>query len=70
MATEKKAYRFMQPDNTGGFKLVVLASSLKVARAYVAAGNSRGHRALRYMGEGHPSHPESWVAAIAPEATS
>jgi len=58
-----KPYQFAQ--ETGHFKLVVFAKSKKAAQQYVKnqAMSSLSHRALKFVGEGQPANPESWVAA-------
>lgn len=62
---ELRAFRFTQPDKPGGFKLVVMATSIGEARAYVKTqGSSAAHRALRFLAEGHPSDPDMWCAAL------
>ena len=62
--------RFMGPEGRG-FKLVVFAPSLAKARAYVKAQaiSSKAHRALKFVGEGHPPNPEDWCAAVVREGT-
>ena len=63
-----KPYRFTQ-NNGGHFQLVVFAKSKQKAINYVKrqAISSLAHRALRFVGEGHPSNPENWVAATVRE---
>jgi hypothetical protein len=63
---ELRAFRFTQPSNPGGFKMVVMATSIGEARDYVKKqGSSAAHRALRFLAEGHPSDPDMWCAALA-----
>ena len=60
---ELKTFRFMHPSGKG-FKLAVIAQNLRAARQYVRSHNSAVHNALKYVGEGHPTNPEGWTAAI------
>lgn len=66
MTTTLRPFRFA-PAAPHGFRLVVHARSLLAARRYVAAQaiSSIPHRALRYVGEGHPPDPAGWCAAAA-----
>lgn len=58
---------FMFAQDVGHFKLVVFATSQRKARQYVKnqAMSSLSHRALKFVGAGQPSNPETWVAATA-----
>ena len=58
-----KPYRF----SSDRYHLVVFATSLRKARDYVKGQSmsSLTHRALKYIGEGHPTDTKNWIAAKA-----
>jgi hypothetical protein len=60
-----ETFRFVGSD-IRGFKLAVIAPSLRKARAYVRseAIGSIAHRLLKYVGKGAPPNPQDWCAAI------
>jgi len=61
-----KQFQFINNSPKYRYRLVVLAKSLKTARAYVKAQgcSSLCHRGLKYIGQGEPANPEQWVAAL------
>lgn len=63
-----RPFRFVPGPNARyrHFKLVVHARTRRAAQQYVRdqALSSIPHRGLKYDGEGHPSHPDRWTAAV------
>ena len=67
MTKGPKIFLFAQPSGTKKwrhFKLAVHARNLRAARTYVRTSNAAYYRTLKYIGEGPPSNPEDWTAAI------
>lgn len=60
-----KPFMFSTPGSVG-FKLVVFAKTEKAARQYVRwnAIGCISYRSLKFIGQGHPSNPECWLAAV------
>jgi hypothetical protein len=63
---DRTPYRFLNPDQPGSFRLIVFAYTLSRARKYVAAGSTREHAFLRYVGKGRPpeGRREGWTIAV------